>query len=133
MSQYGHAATLYLASMADDLKCYRCGASLAELSLPISRQDECPSCSVYLHVCKMCEFHDPAVPKQCREDDAEEVYDKQKLNFCEWWKPGDLVFDAARAQEESAAKDALVALFDEGESDKPGQDGPMSEADKLFK
>jgi len=119
--------------MADDLKCYRCGASLAELSLPISRQDECPSCTVYLHVCKMCEFYDPAVPRQCREDDAEEVYDKEKPNFCDWWKPGDVVFDATRAKQVSAAKDAMAALFDEGESDKPGQDEPMSEAAKLFK
>jgi hypothetical protein len=119
--------------MADDLKCYRCGVSLAELSLPISRQDECPSCSVYLHVCKMCEFYDPAVLKQCREDDAEEVIDKEKLNFCEWWKPGDVVFDATRAQEESTAKDALVALFDEGESDESAQGELLSEADKLFK
>ena len=119
--------------MADDLKCYRCGASLAELSLPISRQDECPSCSVYLHVCKMCEFHDPAVPKQCREDDAEEVIEKDKLNFCEWFKPGYDVFDAARAKQASEAKDALSALFDASESDKPGQVELMSEADKLFK
>ena len=93
--------------MADDLKCYRCGASLAELSLPLSRQEECPSCSVYLHVCKMCEFYDPAVPKQCREDDAEEVFDKEKFNFCEWWKPGSDVFDPARVEQESEARDAL--------------------------
>ncbi len=119
--------------MADDLKCYRCGASLAELSLPISRHDECPSCTVYLHVCKMCEFYDPTVPKQCREDDAEEVIEKEKLNFCEWFKPGDVVFDAARAKQESEAKDELGVLFGDGEGDKPGQDQRSSEADKLFK
>ena len=119
--------------MTHDLKCYRCGASLAELSLPISRQDACPSCSVYLHVCKMCEFYDPAVPKQCREDDAEEVFDKEKFNYCEWWKPGDAVFDKARAQEEAGAKDALAALFEAGDSGKPDRDDQLSEADKLFK
>ena len=119
--------------MADELKCYRCGAFLTELSLPLSRQDECPSCSVYLHVCKMCEFYDPAVPKQCREDDAEEVFEKEKLNFCEWFKPGCDVFDAARAKEEAEAKDALAALFGEGETSKPDQDELKSEADKLFK
>ncbi|MFQ5982948.1 MAG: hypothetical protein ACE5KS_06200 [Woeseiaceae bacterium] len=119
--------------MADELKCYRCGASLAELSLPISRQDECPSCSVYLHVCRMCEFFDPDVPKQCREDDAEEVFEKEKLNFCEWFKPGYDVFDAARAAEEAEAKDELAALFGEGESEKPADDELPSEADKLFK
>ncbi len=132
-SQFWDAATLYFTRMADDLKCYRCGASLAELSLPISRHDECPSCTVYLHVCKMCEFYDPTVPKQCREDDAEEVIEKEKLNFCEWFKPGDVVFDAARAKQESEAKDELGALFGDGEGDKRGQDARSSEADKLFK
>ena len=119
--------------MADDLKCYRCGESLKQLSLPISRQDECPSCSVYLHVCKMCEFYDPSVPAQCREDDAEEVFEKEKLNFCEWFKPGHEVFDAARAKEESVAKHALTALFGDGESSKASPDELLSDADKLFK
>ena len=132
-SQFWYAATLYFTRMDNDLKCYRCGASLAELSLPISRHDECPSCTVYLHVCKMCEFYDSTVPKQCREDDAEEVIEKEKLNFCEWFKPGDVVFDAARAKQESEAKDELGALFGDGEGDKPGQDQRSTEADKLFK
>jgi len=119
--------------MTDDLLCYRCGASLAELSLPLSRQDECPTCSVYLHVCKMCALYDPGVPRQCREDDAEEVIEKERLNFCEWFKPGDDVFDAARAKQQTKAKDALAALFDEGDTSEPHQDGLSSEAEKLFK
>ena len=61
--------------MADGISCYRCGASLEALSLPISRQDECPECSNYLHVCKMCVYYDERVPRQCREDGAEDVRD----------------------------------------------------------
>ena len=118
--------------MADDLKCYRCGTSLAELSLPLSRQDACPACSVYLYVCRMCEFYDPGVPKQCREDDAEEVFEKERLNFCEWFKPGYGVFDAARAKQEAKAKDALAALFGQGDTSEPHQDDLTSEAEKLF-
>lgn len=132
-SQNRDAATLYFTRMDNAFKCYRCGASLAELSLPISRHDECPSCTVYLHVCKMCEFYDSTVPKQCREDDAEEVIEKEKLNFCEWFKPGEVVFDAARSKKEAEAKDALGALFGEGESDQSGQDEQLNEADKLFR
>ncbi|MFQ6006700.1 MAG: hypothetical protein ACE5OQ_14505 [Woeseia sp.] len=119
--------------MADELKCYRCGASLEELSLPISRQDACPACSVYLHVCRMCNFYDARVPKQCREDDAEEVLDKEKLNFCEWFKPGHEVFDAARAKQEAQAKDALAALFGESDAAKPSRDEALGDAEKLFK
>ena len=58
--------------MSDKLVCYRCGASLAALSLPFSRYDECPSCTRPLRVCRMCNYFAPEVPKQCREDDAEE-------------------------------------------------------------
>lgn len=81
----------------------------------------------------MCDFYDPGVPSQCREDDAEEVFEKEKLNFCEWFKPGYDVFDAVRAKEEAEAKDALKSLFGDGEEDKPSQDEVMSEAEKLFK
>ena len=81
----------------------------------------------------MCEFFDAGVPKQCREDDAEEVFEKEKLNFCEWFKPGYDVFDAARAKEEAEAKDALASLFGEGETEKPSQDELLSDAEKLFK
>ncbi len=131
--------------MADGLMCFRCGASLADLSLPLSRQDECPSCTVYLHVCKMCEFFDPNVPRQCREDGAEDVTDKEKPNFsedvtdkekpnfCDWFKPGYNQFEATRATQASEAKDALATLFDEGETEQAEPDELMSEADKLFK
>jgi hypothetical protein len=81
----------------------------------------------------MCDFYDPAVPKQCREDDAEEVLQKDKLNFCEWFKPGYDAFDPARARQESQAKDALAALFGDAEGSKPDTDELLSEADKLFK
>ena len=119
--------------MPDDLKCFRCGASLASLSLPLSRQDECPSCSVYVHVCKMCKFYDPAVPRQCREDDAEDVIDKEKLNFCDWFKPDYDRFDATRAKQAADAQGALAGLFGDGETGTPEQDEVPSEADKLFK
>lgn len=97
--------------MAHNIRCYRCGASLAALSLPLSRQDECPECENYLHVCRMCVFYDKNVPKQCREDDAEEVIEKERLNFCEWFKPSDSAFDADRKDGEDAARAALEDLF----------------------
>lgn len=97
--------------MAHNIRCYRCGESLAALSLPLSRQDECPGCGNYLHVCKMCLYFDPKVPRQCREDGAEEVRDKDRLNFCDWFKPSESTFDARRKAEEDEARAALEALF----------------------
>lgn len=99
--------------MAHDIHCYRCGASLEALSLPFSRQDECPECRNYLHVCKMCMHFDPHVPRQCREDGAEDVKEKDKPNFCDWYKPSAKAFNEDRKQQEDAARAALDALFDD--------------------
>ena len=97
--------------MSHNLACYRCGAALAELSLPLSRHDRCPACSADLHVCRMCAFFDRHVPRQCREDGAEDVTEKERPNFCDWYKPSDAAFDPARKADADAAQDALAALF----------------------
>ena len=97
--------------MTHNLACHRCGASLATLSLPLSRRDQCPECSADLHVCKMCLFFDKSVPRQCREDGADDVTDKDRPNFCDWFKPSDKAFDAQANEDAKAAKDALAALF----------------------
>jgi len=97
--------------MSHNIACFRCGASLAALSLPISRRDQCPACSADLHACKMCVHFDANVPRQCREDGAEDVSDKERPNYCEWFKPSGSAFDADRKSEADAAKDALATLF----------------------
>jgi len=119
--------------MDDVLACFRCGASLAQLSLPLSRRDLCPACGISLHVCRMCLYFDATVPKQCREDDAEEVVDKEKVNFCEWFKPAPGAFDPARAGEAERAKAALSALFGGEAPAQPEADSLLSKAEDLFK
>ena len=97
--------------MSHKLACLRCGASLSSLSLPLSRRDQCPECDADLHVCKMCVHFDKTVPRQCREDGAEDVTDKDRPNFCDWFKPSASAFDPDAKSEADAAKDALAALF----------------------
>ncbi|MDH3779068.1 MAG: hypothetical protein OES59_09610 [Gammaproteobacteria bacterium] len=97
--------------MTHNLACYRCGASLSALSLPLSRRDQCPDCSADLHVCKMCVSFDNAVPRKCREDGAEDVTDKERPNFCDWFKPSDKAHDPMRKSDADAAQEALAALF----------------------
>ncbi len=99
--------------MSHSLRCYRCGEALSALSLPLSRHDQCPACSADLHVCKMCVYFDARVPRQCREDGAEDVTEKERPNFCDWFKPSDTAFDPARGEAAAAAHDALSALFDD--------------------
>ena len=97
--------------MSHKLACLRCGASLSSLSLPLSRRDQCPECDADLLVCKMCVHFDKTVPRQCREDGAEDVTDKDRPNFCDWFKPSASAFDPDAKSEADAAKDALAALF----------------------
>ena len=119
--------------MSHNVVCYRCGASLAHLSLPLSRQDECRECRNYLHVCRMCVHYDPAVPKQCAEDDAEEVREKERLNFCDWFVASETAFDPSQRSAEERARASLDALFDAGSGAEADSDPGLSEAEKLFK
>ncbi|NIA28027.1 MAG: hypothetical protein GWP02_08220 [Desulfobulbaceae bacterium] len=61
----------------------------------------------------MCTLFDGRVPGQCREDDAEEVTEKARLNFCEWFVPSESAFDSKGKSEEDQAISALEALFDD--------------------
>ena len=119
--------------MSHNIACFRCGASLASLSLPLSRRDECPECSAHLHVCRMCRYFDPAAVRQCLEDDAEDVADKERLNFCEWFVPSETAFDPAAKAEADRARQSLDALFGDGEGSADGPDSSLGEAEKLFR
>ena len=79
--------------------------------MPLGRTEECPACGSQLHVCRLCRAFDRGRPKQCREDDAEEVRTKDRANFCDYFKPRPGAFDPARAAAEQAAEDAANALF----------------------
>lgn len=119
--------------MQDSLICWQCGASLAQLSLPIRRQDECRSCRAELHVCKQCKFYDVTVAKQCREPIAEEVRDKDRANYCDYFQPRSNAYSGAAAQQAAAAKAQLEQLF--GGSDasavSPAEQA-RDELEKLF-
>ncbi len=56
----------------------------------ISRQESCPSCYASIHSCKMCKFFDTASYNECREPMANRVTDKEKANFCDYFKIGGL-------------------------------------------
>ena len=101
--------------MSSELVCYRCGESVESLTLPLSRRDQCPVCSADLHVCKMCKHYDRNVPRQCREDGAEDVKEKDRPNFCDWFAPMPGRFDAGRKAESDAAQAALDSLFGDDE------------------
>lgn len=81
----------------------------------------------------MCEFYDPQVARQCREDDAEEVMDKEKPNFCDWFKPAAGRFDDAGASAASQAQRQLESLFGEAETATSDANELKKAADDLFR
>ena len=93
------------------LVCWKCGASLAELTLPLRRLDECKKCSAELHVCKLCEWYSIGVAKHCREPIAEEVRDKERANFCDYFRPRENAYSDAGVTAAAQAKADLEALF----------------------
>lgn len=130
--------------MPDPLQCYRCGAPLDALTLPLSRQDQCPECFVYLHCCRMCEFFDPGVAEQCREDDAVEVNNKEGANFCDYFRPNPDAHDSSYVSAETQARSQLDSLFggaqdgstkesSGGPSGDEGDDDSLGAAEDLFR
>lgn len=118
------------------LQCYRCGTSLAKLTLPLSRRDQCPSCRVDLRVCLMCKFYAPQrLPEQCAEEDAADVREKAQANFCDYFAPSDTAFVPGRMTAQRHAEAALEALFGDADatSRSEASDDARSAADALFK
>jgi hypothetical protein len=93
------------------LVCWKCGNSLADLTLPLRRLEECRKCSAELHVCKMCEWYSISVAKHCREPIAEEVKDKERANFCDYFKPRPGAYSAVSTDAATKAQTDLDALF----------------------
>lgn len=59
----------------------------------------------------MCRHFDASVIRQCLEDGAEDVTEKERPNFCDWFVPSDSAFDPDRKANVDAARAAVDALF----------------------
>jgi hypothetical protein len=117
--------------MAEALVCWKCGASLRALPLPLSRMAECPQCKAELHACRMCQFFAPHTTRQCAEIRAEEVIKKDQANYCDWFKPRPNAFDARAQAKAAASKLQLDALFG-GPAAADTRDPAREAAEKLF-
>jgi hypothetical protein len=120
-----------------ELVCWRCGNSLADLTLPLRRLEECRKCGAELHVCKLCEWYSIAVAKHCREPVAEEVKDKERANFCDYFKPRPGVYVPADVAASSKARADLDTLFGGGAKsaapEPTAAERARAELDNLFK
>jgi len=111
--------------MPETLHCWKCGTPLLSIPLPIGRRDECPSCGADLHVCRMCAFHDPAASKECREPMADEVEEKERGNFCDYFRATGGAGPSQESAEANAARAKLGALF--GDATGAGRPGSLAQ------
>ena len=90
--------------------CFHCRRTLA-LESKISRQDQCPHCGSDLHCCLNCEFYDEHAHNRCREPQAEYVSDREKANFCDFFRFRLSEEDPTRMDAKDKAKTEWEALF----------------------
>ncbi len=117
-----------------DLVCWKCGASIAALTLPLRRLEVCKACDAELHVCRLCEFYDIGVAKSCREPIAEEVKDKIQANFCDYFQPRPGAHTPA-GQQAQQSRGQLEALFGQPDPAAPVVSSPdeaRSRLEELF-
>lgn len=65
--------------------CYSCGTALDD-KLEVHRATECPSCRRDLRVCRNCTFYAPGSHWDCSETVPEGVLDKERANFCDYFR-----------------------------------------------
>ena len=89
------------------MNCAFCHKGINEIKIHI--RDECPACSRDLHICLNCEFYDANAYRQCRESIREPVQDKEKANFCDFFRAAKK--GTAGTSSESDAFKSLNNLF----------------------
>lgn len=101
--------------MSAHTQCWKCGAAVDDLLIApgrrVARLAECPNCRTELHVCKACVFYDTRVARHCRETVAEEVKDKVRANFCDYFQYRENAYQPGDTDAAEGARRALEDLF----------------------
>jgi hypothetical protein len=95
--------------------CHFCGRQLDE-KMEVYRASTCVSCGKDLKICYNCRFYSKGIHNDCLETSAEPVRDKDRSNFCDYFK----FKDAASAERSSSdrkqdARESFLNLFGDGE------------------
>lgn len=69
------------------INCHKCKKELKlTAESTIGRRDICEYCQTDLRCCFMCHFWDKNSYNECREPGAERIVDKEKANYCDYFK-----------------------------------------------
>lgn len=93
--------------------CWKCGSPLS--ALEYGRQDSCRKCGLDTHVCRNCAHHDRAYNNECKESQADRIVEKEKANFCDYFKP-----KSGASGDGSSSRDAMRAAAEALFKKKPG-------------
>jgi hypothetical protein len=96
-------------------RCHKCGTELDE-KLEVFRATTCPGCDADLRCCLNCTFYSPGDQWDCRETIDEPVRDKDRGNFCSYFRfrqngKGDGSEASGTSGTRSTARDAFDKLF----------------------
>jgi len=81
--------------------------------MEVFRSSVCPKCGKDLRVCLNCVFYGPGAHWGCRENIPEAVRDKDRANFCDYFRfrkdgPSD---QERKGSKKESARDAFDQLF----------------------
>jgi len=65
--------------------CHACGKEIVPPD-PVGRKAACPHCRADLRCCLNCTHHESAAYNQCRESQMDRVLEKDRSNFCEYFR-----------------------------------------------
>lgn len=89
--------------------CWKCKKEISVTE--VHRTTECPECHADLHSCKGCDFYAPGNHFDCKETVEDLVSDKERSNFCDFFKTSKNISNTSGNDKAQAAKDAFNALF----------------------
>lgn len=90
--------------------CWKCGTK-NQISTPVARDRVCEKCGADIRCCKNCCFYKVGEHYDCHETIDEQVLDKEKANFCDYFKYADSQSNSLMQKKAQDAKNAFNALF----------------------
>ena len=96
---------------SNKLLCWQCGTPAVDEPIPLSTYAACRTCRASLHVCRLCQFDNATWRSDCNEPRAESVSDREKANFCDWFKPQVGLSATERFDQPDDEREQLASLF----------------------
>ena len=93
------------------MRCHFCGGTVPTAE-KLFRSSLCPKCGKEVRICLHCTFYQPGAHWDCRETIPEPVTDKERANFCDYFRPKEDGPEKGKASTgEQDAKNKFNKLF----------------------